>query len=306
MPTNQMSSESQNLSLGFVAWIDVLGYKQVLASDQGAAPSEEKMSVWRKVFDVLKRVRGQQFEHKLTEYLTNNRGLCESSYRSSAFTDSIVASIDLSGVDEFGQWCLETLFLRRIAFLSRLMFEEGLPIRGGIAYGHFAHWDDGFAGSPFIEAEALSSRLELSACVFTESAIEQVRRIHEKYPPWDRFDANSEWFRYDVCAVKARLAASTCGKLSGDANLGCPLKVGPVYEPLYVLNFASRAGLKVTNDASEFKVDFSSSDADLELAVIRSFNEHGKPVDKASIQVKIRETVKMLEAARKASTSFFS
>lgn len=301
-----MNSKSQNLSLGFVAWIDVLGYKQVLASGQGAAPSEEKMSVWRKVFDVLKRVRGQQFDHKLTEYLTNNRGLCESSYRSSAFTDSIVASIDLSGVDEFGQWCLETLFLRRIAFLSRLMFEEGLPIRGGVAYGHFAHWDDGFAGSPFIEAEALSSRLELSACVFAESAIERVRRIHQNRPPWNRFEANTIWFRYDECAVKARPTALTCGKLSGDTKLGCPLKVGPVYEPLYVLNFASRAALKVTSDASEFKVDFSSSDADLESAVIRSFSEHGKPVDKASIQVKIRETVKMLEAARKASSSLFS
>jgi hypothetical protein len=301
-----MSSKSQNLSIGFVAWMDVLGYKQVLSSDQGTAPTEEKVEVWGKVFDVLRKAREQQFDHELTEYLKKDRGLCEALYRSTAFTDSIVTSVDLSEVDDFGQWALETLFLRRTAFLSRLLFEEGLPIRAGIAYGHFVHSEAGFAGSPFIEAEALSSRLELSACVFSDAAIAEVRRIHRNRPPWDRLDANSVWFRYDQCALKPKPVASVCGVLANAANPACPLAMAPVYEPMYVLNFASRGGLRATNDASEFKIDFSRVDADLKTIVTRSFSAHGKPVQKASIQAKIQETVKMLEAAHKACPSFFS
>jgi hypothetical protein len=75
---------------------------------------------------------------------------------------------------------------------------------------------------------------------------------------------------------------------------------------MYVLNFASRGELRATNDASEFKIDFSAVDADLNSIVTNSFSAHGKPIQKPSIQVKIRATVQMLEAARQACPSFFS
>lgn len=298
------TSEPQKLSWGFVAWLDVLGYKQVLSSDRGAAASDAKLEVWQKVLSVLRNVREQQFEHALTEFLKSGRGLRESSYRSTAFTDSIVTSVDLSGADEFDQWCLETLFLRRTAFLSRLMFEEGLPIRGGIAYGHFIHGEQGFAGGPFVEAEALSSRLELSACAFTQDAIECIRRIHQNRPPWSRFEANQWWFRYDQCPVKPKIVP--CGPLINHPHQSNSLVATPMTEAMYMLNFASRGCLKATNDASEFKIDFSGKDSDLNACVTNVFGSHGKPINENSIKMKIRNTVKMLESARQAADTLFS
>lgn len=298
--------EPQNLSLGFVAWLDVLGFKQILSSGDGAVATKDKLQVWLKVWSILRKVQEQQFEHGLTDFLKTKRGLSESAYKSTAFTDSIVTSVDLLKTNRFDRWCLETLFLRRTAFLTRLMFEEGLPIRGGIAYGLFIHGEQGFAGGPFVEAETLSSRLELSACVFTRDAIKRVRRIHKNRPPWNRFETNQWWFHYDQCPVKPELKNIQCGAAKQTATPVCPLGMTSVAEPMYVLNFASRGCLRATNDASEFKLDFSSSDTDLRLIVTGAFSAHGKPVDAASTQSKIRETVRMLEAARSACPSLFS
>ena len=302
--------EPQNLSRGFVSWIDVLGFKQILRSGQGTDATESKVDVWLKVFSALRKVREQQFEHELTDFLRTKRGLCDSAYNSTAFTDSIVLSVDLSQASQsdFDQWCLETLFLRRTAFLTRLMFEEGLPIRGGIAYGDFMHNEQGFAGDPFVEAEALSARLELSACVFTRGAIKRIQELLQSQNPWANIEQNYQWFLHDKCAFKPETKSMQCGLKDKTTAPVCPLEQMPVLEPVYALNFASRGTLRATDDASEFKIDFSASDADLHQIVTKSFSDHGKPIDdkRGTIKAKIQATVTMLEAARAAAPGLFS
>lgn len=286
--------QPHKLALGFVSWLDVLGYKEVLSCNQPGKTASTKLDTWLKVLDLLDKVRHAQFEHGLTKFQTDNRGLCESMYQSKAFTDSIVTSVDLSGsnLQELDRSMLVDLFLLRNAFLTRLMFEEGLPTRGGISYGHFLHTNLGFAGEPFVEAERLSSRLELSACVLSESCME----YHRPVPSYLAFVHD--------CPLKSKPAAMECRLEKLPQISVCPLRQDAELHRLTILNFASRAYLKATNDASEFKVDFSATD--LEELVKNSFEKHDKPIEAASVKRKIQNTVQMLEKAREKFGMQFS
>ena len=306
-----MSDEKPNkTSLGLVSWLDVLGYKKVLSADQSSEePSLAKLDTWHKVWDILKRVRDQQFLHSLTEYLRTERGLCNSTYRTTAFTDSIVMSVDLSGrnLQAFDRWALTELFLLRNAFLARLMFEEGLPIRGGICHGYFLHTDLGFAGDPFVEAEKLSSRLELSACAFSKHCIKYIQSVFTEYPIMEQQQlcTNAKWFVHD-CILKPDSA-----DIHGESDCQNPPSLCAAARPyeihsLHILNFASRGLLKATNDASEFKIDLSTQGMDLTKCVADSFGSHNKPTKAESVQRKIRNTVEMLEVARSVAPQFFS
>jgi hypothetical protein len=263
-------SQVPNLSRGLVAWVDVLGFRRLLSAD------EQNVYVWLEVLNFLNSARKIPDLHKPTDYQTSDIGLRADDYKFTAFADTIVTSVDLSGAgsDHNKELHWIDLFLIRNAYLCRRMFEFGLPIRGGIAFGRFYHSTLGFAGKPFVEAECLSSTLELSACVLSHECVKHLEAIFEGYPQfmWSN--------KYD-----------------------CPVKGRPGNRVLHVLNWWDTATLKTTHDRSEFQCNFSS--ANLDELVPKKFSAHGKRIDDDSVKRKISNTIKLFETVR-ANDELFS
>jgi hypothetical protein len=55
------------------------------------------------------------------------------------------------------------------------MFEQGLPVKGAIDCGQFFVKDHCFAGKTIVNAYHLANNLELSGCVLTPYASDQVK-----------------------------------------------------------------------------------------------------------------------------------
>jgi hypothetical protein len=68
-------------------------------------------------------------------------------------------------------------FLETALVLERVMFENGLPLRGAIAFGDFIVQQNVFAGKPIVEAIELGKNLDLAACVIDETAEKELRRL---------------------------------------------------------------------------------------------------------------------------------
>jgi hypothetical protein len=69
--------------------------------------------------------------------------------------------------------------------LQRLMFEQGLPLRGAVAFGDFVFVDHVFAGKPIIDAHRLGQSLDLAACAIHETAEEEFKALIAVAPQWN-------------------------------------------------------------------------------------------------------------------------
>lgn len=72
------------------------------------------------------------------------------------------------------QWAI---FVCTSSFLVRHMFEFGLPVRGVITKGKFIMKDSCYTGKPLIDAYNLANILDLSVCVITNIAYEEVENL---------------------------------------------------------------------------------------------------------------------------------
>lgn len=147
------------------------------------------------------------------------------------------------------------IFLSYVALLSRKIFDEGFPIRGGIDYGSYfidkANYS--LAGKPIVKTFKLAHELELSGCVLTAEAAERFftvrKRIREK----------GESFCEDfVLPYKV------------------PMK-GKIERKMLMLNWYRPYD------------SWPGGEADIRGCVIQSFQDHNKYVDE-SVKVKIDNT----------------
>jgi hypothetical protein len=293
-----MPEDNLRISKGLVTWLDILGFKEILKA-QSAFDATTKLKLWRKAWDALNSIPPMQDKHGLTLHQLEKLGHRDSWFKTTAFSDSMVISLDMSSplIQSEDRWKLIRSYLLKNALTVRLMFEAGLPVRGCISYGEFVHADRGFAGKPFVEAEQLSSRLELSACVFSDEAIEIVKQAFKGLYASPSLESNRRWFPFD-CPVKPTPAMHVCG-LTDKTRTECACRPTPVHERLHVLNIACPAEFKTTDDAREFVYNLKSDD--LPKIVAKSFGDHGKAIDHPSIRQKIDNTIRMLRSATQAA-----
>ena len=72
------------------------------------------------------------------------------------------------------QWAV---FICTSSSLMRHMFEFGLPMRGVITRGKFIMKESCYAGKPLIDAYNLTNILDLSICVITKNAYEEIENL---------------------------------------------------------------------------------------------------------------------------------
>ena len=102
------------------------------------------------------------------------------------FSDTIlIANAYESDDSEVARGARWVPFLYALSMLYRHLFENGLPIRGGVCYGRFLIKESCFAGRSIIAAYQLANNLETRGCSATSKchgrALQAlVRRLREK------------------------------------------------------------------------------------------------------------------------------
>ncbi|MFM2166534.1 MAG: hypothetical protein RIS79_905, partial [Verrucomicrobiota bacterium] len=251
-------------SIGLVAWLDVLGFKALLDADP-----DKGMEIWPTVWNFLNELKAIHDSHSPTEYQRRELPSFADRFKFIAFSDSIVASLDLSGVSEAKnelwnpEWHLAALFERRISYLTRRLFDFGLPARGAIDYGSFYHSEIGFAGTPFVNAERQSSSLSFAATSITKAASAVLDQAYDRLPTKSR-----PWFDHTTEAKTQN---------------GC--------QTIRILNAYEAGIIKATGDASEFKRRLTEDN--IERVVEAVFSDHGKSITDSRVQQKISNTIQM-------------
>lgn len=275
LPASPISSPEG--SHGLVAWLDILGFKQLLNKD----PSKG-LAIWQTVWGFLNEVENLVKLQPPTDFQLSKLPSISGRFRFTAFSDSMVASLDLADLIQDQtelwnpEWHLMDLFVRRITYLTRRLFDFGLPARGVIDYGNFYHSGIGFGGHPFVCAEGESNKLGFAASIITDTAALKLAEAYDRLPHSSR-----PWFEYAV-------------ETKHDDN-------GRTFR---ILNAYEAGVIKATCDASEFERRLS--DNNIEQIVESVFSDHEKTITDPRVKEKITNTIRLLKTAQRHSGTLFS
>jgi hypothetical protein len=155
---------------GIVGFFDVLGYEGYLKNDPDVR-SKQALQVLLKIKDevpgrIRKRVPGA---------LADNLSW-------TIFSDSVLLAMPCPGTrdkqaaesDHGKRWL--TFLLSSVVLLDH-MFDQGLPIRGAIAFGRYFCHENCLAGGAVVEAHELEQRINLSGAVLHKSAEQELHRL---------------------------------------------------------------------------------------------------------------------------------
>lgn len=149
---------------GFVAFLDILGYANILENNSPEYIANE-------VFKILADAR--QFTQEYLPRITDFPAVKKFDYNLInfiSFSDSILVSVDMRNIPEKDMVNCIFVYLLYCSFISRMMHENGLPVRGGIDFGEYIMVNNFIAGLPIIEGYKLGCKVELEGIVFTERA----------------------------------------------------------------------------------------------------------------------------------------
>lgn len=179
-----MDKDNTATQEGMVAFMDILGYTSFLQNNE---PEVAAQTVLNNLLNAPKSV--DDFFDKAIETVGGTNASEGAKFIKNQvdrqkwliFSDTILVTSAYEPTDSaiekaFG-W---SLFLQSLRMLYRHLFENGLPIRGGVCHGRFFIKNTCFAGRSIISAYQLANRLELSAIALDESAIEEVTKIDKE------------------------------------------------------------------------------------------------------------------------------
>jgi hypothetical protein len=253
------NKDARRIETGFVGFFDILGYKSFLESGI--------TEVTFKVIDILsglpKRASENNKLHKalnahMGNYFTpDNPAACDLRWaldrvKTLVVSDSILLwSSYEEGHDGSKRPLQAAAFLVTTSILERVMFEEGLPVRGAIAFGDFIVVEHVFAGKPIVQAHTLGQSLNLAACAIHPTAESEFKTLLTIAPHEDMLQADG------LPLVRYPLPTKTSKTDSELLCLNLAWPTLPGYKPLrdrtdlrrYIRNQFSAYGKQVGLDA---------------------------------------------------------
>lgn len=166
-----------------VAYFDILGYQSFLKSNSALESAEN-------VFNLVKSAPKLAVEFWSDEKFSDEWKATTGTIRSLVFSDTIVVSCPVS---DSGPTELQTVLIGGITqYISRKMFENGLPVRGAIALGSFIFNETCIAGQAVVDAHDLCQMLDVAGAAFSPD----LSRLVEKNWPISRhqWDKNFPYF----------------------------------------------------------------------------------------------------------------
>ncbi len=163
---------------GLVGLFDILGYQTFLENNCPETAAEQVEAVLN-TLTTLDEGRRQA----LAAVLGHDRDSDEMVKRTKSlvFSDSVLLTLDLSGLKESNQEPLSLLEIKDMAFdifllqciwLWRRMFEFGLPLRGAITKGPYLIKEALFVGRPMVEAHKLGKNINCSGVVLADAVVQ--------------------------------------------------------------------------------------------------------------------------------------
>lgn len=174
---NSMKNESTKT--GLIGFFDILGYQNLLERNEPETIAEEVLPVLTNIGKSV--TQGLKIFQKIPIPSDNRKHLkgIIKAMRWLVFSDTVLLTLPMDEADFNVIQMSWLIFLTAVIGLQSKLFRAGLPVRGAIEYGKFFVKDTCFAGRTIVTAYQLCSQLELAACVFSEVAANEVRRLRE-------------------------------------------------------------------------------------------------------------------------------
>ena len=193
---NAVMMNAPKVETGFVGFFDILGYKSFLESGI--------TDVTFRVVDILDELNNTTpIKNALEHHFGLDRvdgtkmggvDIFENIRREldriviRVISDSIILSYAYDeSRSETERPSQAATFLVAASVLEYAMFQEGLPLRGAIAFGDFVAKEYVFAGKPIIHAHTLGQSLDLAACAIHETAENEFKALLAVAPEWNNF-----------------------------------------------------------------------------------------------------------------------
>lgn len=165
---------------GIIGVYDILGYKDFLNNNSFDTAIKDIDKVLKTIANSDEYIKNKVFDIFMKSPNANEM-LIKKLLRQMKwfiFSDTII-QVSTFKKDErpgskYNKWLT---FLIASLTLNYRMLKFGLPLRGAIATGNFLFRKLCFAGKPIIEAYELANSLDLSACVITEEAYNEVATL---------------------------------------------------------------------------------------------------------------------------------
>lgn len=154
-----------------VAYFDILGYQSFLKTNSALEMAE-------KVFSLVKSAPKAAVETWNIKDGSEDWKTVMASIRFLVFSDTIVISCPIGENGPTHE--LQTALIGGISsHLSRKMFEDGLPVRGAIAFGSFIFDETCIAGRAVVEAHDLCQKLDVAATAFSPKVSEFIDKTYD-------------------------------------------------------------------------------------------------------------------------------
>lgn len=162
---------------GIVAFLDILGYSSFLENNE----PEEAAKIVLQVQETAP-ARAKEAVKKLFE--RQNMRLPLAHFKWLVFSDSVILACpfkrEMPATVKLIYWFL---YFYTLIALYETLFDDGLPLRGGLCYGKYFIHKHCFVGKPLIEAYKLSNSLDLAAIAVPDAAIQELASIEVGKPP---------------------------------------------------------------------------------------------------------------------------
>lgn len=170
---------SNGTQIGLVGFFDILGYQNLLERNEPEQIAAEVLpillglpdKVTRQLTDGLDSLAKTKHGKQTVSHIVSSMKLL-------SFSDTILMTLPVD--QEKYQVIGWMIFLLAAGIVQVELFEAGLPTRSAIDYGKFFTKDTCFAGRTIVNSYQLSAQIEMSACVLSEAATEELRRIEQK------------------------------------------------------------------------------------------------------------------------------
>ena len=263
-----MKSTNQTKITGFFGFFDILGFKEIL----------DKNSL-----DYLCDIIGPILDTLDNEAITMggidpSQGLCLHQTNTLVFSDTIILYEKASQMSNGLIPSIGATLIDKAAVLSRLAFENGVPLRGAISFGEYVVNDRYFLGKPIHEACVAEKKCNWSGVILCDSAIKKM----QQQPPIQRVN----W--------------------RGMENV--PIENNPFRQELIVNDYRHPTGkisqypalrwddiLKVRQYVPELKkLNGTEDNAFIHSRVKNAFSQHNKDINNEKTERKIENTFKFL------------
>lgn len=173
--------KNESIKTGLIGFFDILGYQNLLERNEPETIAEEVLPILTKigeqVTNKLIELHEAMVKAGISEALKKRNKKVIGAMRWLVFSDTVLLTLPIEDIDQDVVNISWLTFLVATIAVQVNLFRAGLPVRGAIEHGKFFIKDTCFAGRTIVTAYQLCSQLELAACVFSEGATNEFRRL---------------------------------------------------------------------------------------------------------------------------------